>query len=143
MKLPSGKFVYSSTPIYPGSNFTWGEVTKNCTRHIQDLIIDNVFIKSALQIEITIIETAKKLDQIREQFGSRPIYVNSWYRPSHINTRVGGSKFSRHQFGDAVDIRSNYLSPSEVKDRLNDHVGGLSSYYGFVHIDWRGKKARW
>lgn len=143
MKLPSGKLVYSSTPIYSGSNFTWGEATKNCTRHIQDLIIDGILVKTALQIETTIVETAKSLDEVREQLGSRPIHVNSWYRPRHINSRVGGSKFSRHQFGDAIDIRSNYLSPKQIFNQLQHHVGGLGVYYSFVHIDWRGKKARW
>ena len=85
MKLPSGELVYNSTPIYPGSNFTWGEATKNCTRHIQDLIIDGILIKTALQIEATIDLTARSLDEVREQLGSRPIHVNSWYRPSHLN----------------------------------------------------------
>lgn len=143
MKLPSSKLVYSSTPIYSGSNFTWGEATKNCTRHIQDLIIDGILIKSAIQIEATIVDTARKLDELRYSLGKRPIHVNSWYRPTHINSRVGGSKFSRHQFGDAVDIRSDYLSAKKIFNQLADHVGGLSAYYSFVHIDWRGKKARW
>lgn len=143
MKLPSEKFVYSSTPIYPGSNFTWGEVTKNCTRYVQELIINGILVCSAEQIENNIIKTAVALDRVREILGNKPLYVNSWYRPSHINSRVGGSKHSRHQYGDAVDIRSNYLSPKQIADKLSNHPGGLGKYYGFVHIDWRGYKARW
>lgn len=134
----------NSTPIYSGANFTWGEVTQKCNRPIQDLIIDGVFIKSALQVETTIIETAKKLDAVRDKFDKRPIYVNSWYRPPYINKSVGGSKLSRHQFGDAVDIRSYYFSPQHIYSILEPHhYGGLSVYSGFVHIDWRGKKDRW
>ena len=143
MRLPSGKTVSKDTPIYSGSNFTWGEATKNCTRFIQDLFIDEQLIISAVDAEIKIIATAKKLDHIRHQLGNRPILVNSWYRPQHINSRVGGGKWSRHQYGDAVDIRSNYFSPHRLFDFLKDHDGGLSRYYNFVHIDWRGKKARW
>ncbi len=144
MQLPSGKLVNNSTPIYSGSNFTWGEATEKCTRHIQDLIIDNKLIVSAIEIERTIVATAKQLDTIRGQLGSRPIWVNSWYRPQHINKRVGGSKWSRHQYGDAVDIRSNYHLPQAIYKLLNqNHDGGLGKYYSFVHVDWRGVQARW
>ena len=60
-----------------------------------------------------------KTDRLRGLLGDRPIWVNSWYRPSHINKSVGGSKWSRHQFGDAVDIRSNYHSPQTIYKLLN------------------------
>ena len=58
MRLPSGKEVYSSTPVYPGSHFTWGEATENCTRHIENLVIDGKLIISALSIEKKIVQTA-------------------------------------------------------------------------------------
>lgn len=143
MRLPTGSLVEPNTPIYSGSNFTWAEATKNCTRHIQDLIIDGRLIMTAIEIEGRIIHAAKKLDLIRHELGDRPLYINSWYRPSHINVRVGGSKYSRHQYGDAVDIRSDYFTPRQIFAKLRGHVGGLSRYFSFVHIDWRGKVARW
>ena len=143
MLLPSGSTVEKHTPIYSGSNFTWGEATKNCTRHIKDLIIDGKLIITAIGIEGRIIRTAQKLDRIRADLGNRPLHVTSWYRPSHINARVGGSFWSRHQYGDAVDIKSNYQSPRQIFNKLRGHVGGLKAYYSFVHIDWRGKVARW
>lgn len=145
MKLPSGKSVNKNTPIYPGSNFTWGEATENCTRHIQKLTINNKTIIKPLEIERKIIATAKELDIVRVQLGNRPIWVNSWYRPARVNRAVGGSVWSRHQFGDAVDIHSNYHSPQAIYRFLDKlHVdGGMSRYFDFVHIDWRGTKARW
>ena len=143
MKLSSGELVYPSTPIYPNSNFTWGEATRNCTRQPYDLIIDGVLLCSAVSIEANIINTAKKLDEIRAVLGNRPLWVNSWYRPPIINRRVGGSKHSRHQHGDAVDIRSDYFLPRHIFGKLRKHQGGLSCYKTFVHIDWRGYKARW
>ena len=145
MLLPSGAIVTARTPIYPESNFTWGEVTKNCTRRIESLIIDGKTIISAINIEKNIVSTARELDQYRTLFGNRPILVNSWYRPKNINARVGGSKYSRHQFGDAVDIRSDYLSAFALYrklDRLHT-IGGLGKYISFVHIDFRGELARW
>lgn len=145
MRLPSGKIVNEATPIYSNSNFNWGEATKNCSRPLQDLYINGVLIRKAVEIEKVIILTAKKLDEIRATFGNRPIHVNSWYRPSGVNLAVGGSKYSRHQYGDAVDIKSNYLSPKAIYIAVEreHNFGGISCYFNFVHIDWRGKKARW
>ena len=144
MHLPSGSVVEPNTPIYPGSNFTWDEATKNCTRPIQDLIIKDRLISSAIAIEGKIIATAKRLDKVRSQLGNRPIYVNSWYRPPHINARVGGAVWSRHQYGDAVDIVSYYFTPVDICKALEvQHPGGLGKYPGFIHLDWRGYKARW
>ena len=144
MLLPTGKTVVSHTPIYPGSNFAWGEATARCSRPLQDLVIDGKLILSSGVIERNIINTAKALDQVRKMLGDRPIYVNSWYRPPHINRQVGGAKFSRHQYGDAVDIRSNYHSPQAIYKLLKDlHPGGLGRYYNHVHLDWRGSIARW
>ena len=145
MRLPSGNFVDPRTPIYPGSNFTWGEATKNCCRHIQDLKIDNKLIITAEEIEQKIVVTAMSLDDYRAILGDRPIIVTSWYRPVYINQRVGGSKYSRHQYGDAVDWRSDYLSPKKIAKKLeaNHSSGGYKAYYNFTHTDWRGSKARW
>ena len=144
MLLPSGQKVNRLTPIYPGSNFTWGEATKNCSRPLKTLIINGKTILYADQIEQKIIATAKELDQVRALLKSRPIHVNSWYRPDYINRAVGGALYSRHQYGDAVDIRSNYFSPQQIYRMLRDvHSGGLGRYYSFVHLDWRPEKARW
>jgi zinc D-Ala-D-Ala carboxypeptidase len=112
---------------------------------LQDLIINNKLVKSDKEIEQNIIETANHLDEFRALLGNRPIKVNSWYRPQHINSRVGGVKDSRHLFGDAVDISSDYLSPQAIYkflDRVHMY-GGLGRYYSFVHVDFRGDIARW
>ncbi len=145
MLIPSGKSVYSSTPIYPNSHFTWGEVTKNCTRHLEDLWIDGKLIIDTETIYKNIVATAIKLDAVRDILGDRPILINSWYRPSSVNRDVGGSKYSRHQYGDAIDLRSNYLSPKQIYNLLEPthNSGGIHCYYNFVHIDWRGNRARW
>ncbi len=145
MKLPSVKTVYTSTPVYEGSHFTWGEVTKNCEREIEDLIINGTLLAFAGDIEDTIVETAKSMDRVRQLLGNKPIIVNSWYRPSSVNAQVGGTKFSRHQYGDAVDFVATHLTPWSVANILEGrHVkGGYHTYKSFTHIDWRGIKARW
>ena len=145
MRLPSGNQVFRDTPIYANSNFTWGEATKGCRRYIEDLYIDGKLIATARSIEERIIATAVELDIYRSLLGGRPIKVNSWYRPQKENTRVNGSKWSRHQYGDAIDIYSNYLSSYQIYKLLDrKHLyGGLGKYYSFCHVDFRGKKARW
>jgi zinc D-Ala-D-Ala carboxypeptidase len=145
MLLTNGKRVNISTPIYPNSHFSWGEATDNCSRPLQDLIINHKLIISARQIEQNIVATAAQLDEMRSLLGNRPLKVNSWYRPQHINHQVGGTKDSRHLFGDAVDIKSDYLSPQAIYKLLNKiHMyGGLGRYHSFVHIDFRGEITRW
>lgn len=145
MRLSNGTFVTKHMPIYEGSNFTWGEATKNLSRPFQDLIINGRLHCSAIEVEQNIIATAKYMDEVRSFLGNRPLIVTSWYRPSHVNSRVGGSTDSRHQYGDAVDFRSNYLHPHQVYRLLDKYHlhGGLGRYYSFTHIDLRGKKARW
>lgn len=145
MKLPSGREVSVKTPIYPNANFTWGEATKNCSRIPQDLYINGKLIILAIDIEKNIVSTAHQLEQIRTLMGNHPIWINSWYRPSKVNRRVGGSSWSRHQYGDAVDIRSDYYSPQAIYRFLDKlHVkGGMGRYYSFVHLDYRGSIARW
>jgi len=145
MKLPSGKVVTKGTPIYPGSNFTWGEATKNGTRQPENLVIDRKLIISAIGVEDNIIRSARFLDHYRELMGNRPIIVTSWYRPRLVNARVGGSKYSRHQFGDAVDWISHYFSPRDIARVIEPQhsKGGYKAYSGFTHTDWRGHRARW
>lgn len=143
MFLPSKQEIDSSTPIYPASHFTWAEATKDFTRPIQNLVIGNSLIADSLTIETNIIKLAQHLDWIREQLGNRPIHVNSWYRPKHINDREGGAKYSQHLYGTAVDIRSDYKSAHQIYQIL-DKVwdGGLGRYFSFVHVDL-GRKRRW
>lgn len=145
MQLPTGIEIFSHTPIYPGSHFTWGEATKDCTRCPEDLVIDGRLIATSSQVTESIIQFARYLDQVRELLGNRPLYVNSWYRPSAVNRRVGGAKWSRHLFGDAADIRSNTMSAYNIYHVLNPkhQKGGLGKYSSFVHLDLRGHKARW
>jgi zinc D-Ala-D-Ala carboxypeptidase len=145
MLLSNNEWVLPDTPIYPGSYFTWGEATSKCTRTLKDLVIDGKLIISSSLIADSIIQTAHNLDKVRELLGNRPLYVNSWYRPQHINARVGGAIDSRHQYGDAVDIRSDYFTPVRIYKTLDaiHNKGGLGKYPSFVHIDWRGERARW
>lgn len=93
------------------------------------------------------------LTKIRKHY-NQPVIINSGYRCEAHNKAVGGSANSQHFKGSAVDfIVKN--TPTEsvweyVLEKWGDEPLGLAIkrnkgniYAGFVHIDTRGKKARW
>lgn len=134
IELPSGEVVFGFQPIIKNGNFTWNEATKNLTRK-----------PHSLAVERRIITTAREMQKIRMMLDNYPLKIHSWYRPETENSRVGGSKNSRHLFGDGVDFSCKQLRPMSIYLILNNlHTkGGLKAYNSFVHIDWRGYFARW
>lgn len=77
------------------------------------------------------------LQKIREHFGA-PVTVNSAYRTSTYNTRVGGAKNSYHMKGQAFDIAVKGHTPNEVaKYAQTLGIKGIIQYKGFVHVDSR------
>lgn len=84
------------------------------------------------------------LDVLRERMGV-PVYVNSGVRCKSHNVSVGGSKDSRHIYGDAADIRTDTITPKTMYEAacalLPD--GGVGLYSWGIHVDTRGYKARW
>lgn len=93
------------------------------------------------------------LTKIRKHY-NQPVIINSGYRCEAHNKAVGGSANSQHFKGSAVDIVVKN-TPTEsvweyVLEKWGDDELGLAIkrnksniYAGFVHIDTRGKKARW
>jgi hypothetical protein len=129
-------------PVDGCQNFSWGELTHGGTRIpnnsdmfrglTQDLVVQNL------------IKISKQLEQVRKDFGNRPVKINSGYRPPSVNSRVGGSSQSRHLYGDAVDFVIQGVSTWDVFNHYNPNfVGGLASSNSFTHMDLRGCKARW
>lgn len=126
--------VSTDQKIYPGSNFTWGEFTKNLTR-----------IPDSGAVVRNLIRLAQHLDAAREYLGNRPITLTSVYRPPAVNRACGGVVNSRHLFGDAADILVQGIPPYEVYRRLDKwhgDKGGLGNGSAFTHIDLRSYKAR-
>jgi GH24 family phage-related lysozyme (muramidase) len=98
-------------------------------------------------IQNNILELAKELDKIREEWGS-PIQVTSWYRPSDINRAVGGVPNSQHLTGGAVDVYPSNGNIWEFQEWLDtemwrDRALGYGAIKGFVHLDLRQKAIRW
>lgn len=79
----------------------------------------------------------QSIQDLRELSGGA-IYVNSGFRNPAYNESVGGATWSRHQYGDAVDMDSAVLSLTELGE-LCDALGAdyVGYYSGHVHCDWR------
>lgn len=133
--LPNVGWIGVKQPVHPGGNFNWGEFTKDLTRVPQNQ-----------KVVEAIIRLAYYLEDVRSQFGQPSIIINSGYRPSSINKKVGGASNSQHLYGAAADIVVSGVRPHEVYRRLNQthgSKGGLASSSSFTHVDLRGYRARW
>jgi GH24 family phage-related lysozyme (muramidase) len=95
-------------------------------------------------IQQNIIQIARKIDQVRDWWGS-PFLVNSWYRPPQVEQRVGGTG-ANHPYGFAVDIRPNEGSIWDLQSRFEREwfdtgkwQGGFGrgAKKGFIHLDLR------
>ncbi len=83
------------------------------------------------------VHVVESLQAIRDA-SDGPIYVNSGYRNVAYNEAVGGATWSRHQYGDAVDMYSGVLSLSELEDVCQDLGADFTLLYEtHVHCDWR------
>lgn len=126
-----------NAPIYAGSNFTWDEATRRGMRLPVQTRFEGMTIPAA-KITANIIDLAKELDKVRAQFGNRPIYVSSWYRPPRVNAAVDGVANSQHLLGWAADIVISGLDPLYVYRELSKtHPGGLGKNRFYTHIDLR------
>lgn len=82
------------------------------------------------------------LQEMRDHLAS-PLFVNSGYRSPGYNSRLAGSaKWSRHTFGDAVDLSSFEHSIEELKEAcVLFGATFFQVYSSHVHCDWRGAPA--
>ena len=107
---------------------------------------DPIFIDSEL-VEI--------LQKVRDHFG-KPVIINSAYRTAayNLSKKVGGAKFSQHQYGKAADIYIQGIlitKLAEYVETLMPNKGGIGIYpiktgvrnCAFVHVDVRAAKGRW
>ncbi len=100
---------------------------------------------STVKIDSKLVEYLQK---IRDHFGVA-VTINSAYRCSKHNKKVGGASGSQHTKGTAADIVVKGIKPAEVA-KYAESIGilGVGLYETsrdgyFVHIDTRNKKSFW
>ncbi len=68
-----------------------------------------------------------------------PIIINSGFRNSEVNQKVGGVRTSQHLYGQAADIRPQ--NPSQFWQlveflKICEHTDQLLTGNGWLHISW-------
>lgn len=99
-----------------------------------------------------ILPTLAVAERLRRDLRS-PVFCNSAYRDPVYNAAVGGAPHSSHRAFNAMDIWSRAMDPHDLSEWLINQpeagIMGIGVYpprkdrTGFVHIDTRGRKARW
>lgn len=98
-------------------NFTYEEVT-----HSQTAVRLGINNEPSSVILTNAIETARRMERVRELLNNKSILVSSWYRSPEVNKAVGGSQNSSHMTGEAVDfICPSYGTPYQVCVHLRNH----------------------
>lgn len=83
------------------------------------------------------VHVVESLQVMRDAIGG-PLTVNSAFRNVSYNASVGGATWSRHLYGDAVDIASSVADLDTLADLCFDlGAGYVDIYVSHVHCDWR------
>lgn len=90
-----------------------------------------------------IIHLARELDKVRAYYDT-PITITSWIRPQKYNDMIGGSPYSKHIIGKAVDFIIKGVSSSGIRQDLIDKKVPWSYRFELndtphVHLDTFGK----
>ena len=90
-------------------------------------------------------ELVNLLQKIRDHFGVA-VMINSGYRTSSYNKKVGGVSNSQHVKGTAADIVVKGVDPltvAQYAEYLMPNSGGIGVYQTFTHVDVRTNRSRW
>lgn len=78
------------------------------------------------------------LQRMRDEIDCSIIITSGYRSPGYNNSIEGSAKFSRHIYGDAVDIISNCISLDQLNDLCTEYGGYARQYISsHVHCDWR------
>jgi uncharacterized protein YcbK (DUF882 family) len=91
------------------------------------------------------VDLAREFEEIRRLTGGRALTVNSAYRTPTYNKKIGGSQYSQHMQGRALDVRPPAGMPVSVfhmrilqyAQTPQSKIRGIGLYSTFVHIDIR------
>ena len=91
-------------------------------------------------------EVAENLFEPLRKWVCGPIKINSFFRGEPVNTVIGGSKYSQHMKGQAIDIDDTfgYKTNAEMYHYIKDNLDfdqmiwefGDDKNPNWVHISW-------
>lgn len=100
-------------------------------------------------LHLNMVALAQNLQVIRDKIG-KPIIINSAYRTTDYNKKIGGATQSQHLTASAADIRVEGMTSVALHKVILElikegkiHNGGLGLYNTFVHYDIRKTPKRW
>jgi len=77
------------------------------------------------------------IQKMRQDVG-RSININSGYRSPGYNALIGGAKWSRHMYGDALDFTISGRTLNQAKELCLKHGASFFQLYKtHIHCDWR------
>ena len=89
---------------------------------------------------------AEKIFEPLRTWVGGPIKINSFFRGEPVNTAIGGSKYSQHMKGQAIDIDDTfgYKTNAEMYHYIKDNLDfdqmiwefGTDENPNWVHISW-------
>lgn len=87
------------------------------------------------------------LQELRDYLG-KPITIISGYRTDSYNKKIGGSNYSYHIVGQAIDFTCDYDMNKIAIWLENYGIKGIGLYidknsYDYIHIDSRSNKYYW
>jgi len=122
--------LYNENSPTPSKNFTWKEVNRRGS------ILP-------FGIKTNCIRFASELELLRSKFGDKPLLINSWFRSSYWNKRVGGVPKSQHLTCNAADFTISGVSNGVVRNYvLSLPYGGVGITPHYIHFDL-GPKRSW
>lgn len=131
---PWSPFTYKVTPNIAYGELTLSQEVRRFTKQYQ--------CDTALQL-------CRFLENVRKEFGNKPIIITSASRPEPINTQVGGAKNSEHTYSaaskGAIDFYIDGVDIYKVQswcDKNWQYSLGYGAPKGFVHVGIRESKER-
>ena len=91
-------------------------------------------------------EVAENLFEPLREWVSGPIKINSFFRGEPVNTAIGGSKYSQHMKGQAIDIDDTFghKTNAEMYHYIKDNLDfdqliwefGTDKNPNWLHMSW-------